>query len=665
MSDAATTLNPTVDRNRFPSLTALRAAHSELLKLHREQGDAPAVLAEIEQLIHKGRSTGALLDSEGDRWAAQSLLDYWSSLLYRAGKEPPDASLVDFDPSLAPELSDDLCPFMGLEAFREKNQNLFFGRQRLIDKLLKHLETNRLLIVVGSSGSGKSSVVLGGLLSRLLNGAIQGSQNWFYYAPLVPGSNPLATLAQRLKPANASATEWISKQVSAFKQNPNHLVQLVEQPDHQPVVLIIDQFEEVFTLCQDDEARQALIRNLLNFIQTSNSRKTLILTMRTDFESQFVRTPDLLPLFEQSYIRVTALDAGELRETIEKPAEMVGLKFEEGLVDALLADVLGEPAALPLLQFTLLKLWDNREYNRVTWEAYRRLGGGRLALAKSADEFYNSLIPEEQLTVKRILLRMVRPTEGLEVTSNRIPRKELYLSGEAHDRVDRVLDKLIQVRLVRLTEGETSDDTQVEVAHEALIRNWPRLIDWLEDERLGLRQRFRLTDAAEQWQARGKDVNALWRGGLLQDVESYEDLSHLEAEFIQESMNEQQNEQQAEESRLNRELVLLQERLEAEKTLHRARRSRAKLLRVASYIISGISIIFVYTAFQSFNNAMAVRREAEIAQFERERALFEIKRAEVASSKAKEAQQQARNGDLKLKQLKEDLNRLQQRCLSP
>ena len=300
MSDTATTLTSKTDDNRFPSLASLRSAHSELLKLHRDRGNEPEILAEIEQLIHKGRATGALLDSENDRWAAQGLLDYWSSLLYRAGQQPPDATLADFDPSLAPDLSDDLCPYMGLE----ENQNLFFGRQRLIDKLLKHLEANRLLIVLGSSGSGKSSVVLGGLLPRLIAGALPGSKNWFYYAPLVPSSEPLAALAQRLKPANVSAKEWIPQQVSAFKQNPNHLVQLVEQPDHQPVVLIIDQFEEVYTLCRNDEARQALIKNLLNFIQIPDARNTLILTMRTEFESQLGRSPDLLALSEQSRIRI-------------------------------------------------------------------------------------------------------------------------------------------------------------------------------------------------------------------------------------------------------------------------------------------------------------------------------------------------------------------------
>ncbi|MBD0346160.1 MAG: NACHT domain-containing protein, partial [Coleofasciculus sp. Co-bin14] len=334
--------------------------------------------------------------------------------------------------------------------------------------------------------------------------------------------------------------EWLQQQVESYQGDPSHLTKLSNEFGNRPSVLVVDQFEEAFTLCRDDSVRQAFIDNLISLIQSPGVRHTVILTMRTDFESQVARVPVFKDLFEQAQVRVTALDASELREAIEKPAELVGLKFEEGLVEALLQDVLGEPAALPLLQFTLLKLWDNRERNRVTWETYKRLGGGRQALARSADEFYEQLIPEEQVTVKRLLLRMVRPTEGLEVTSNRIQRKTLYQAGEARDRVDRVLDKLIQSRLVRLTEGDTPDDAQVEVAHEALVRNWPRLVNWLEDERVNLRRRWRLAAAVEDWQARGRDKSVLLRGSLLAEAQRYKDLNALEVEFIQCSVEEEQ-----------------------------------------------------------------------------------------------------------------------------
>ena len=177
---------------------------------------------------------------------------------------------------------------------------------------------------------------------------------------------------------------------------------------------------------------------------------------------------------------VEALDINELRAAIEGPAARVGLKFEEGIVDDLISTILGERAGLPLLQFTLLKLWERRQRNRVTREVYREVGNPREALERSAEAFYKSLIPEEQETAKRILLRMVRPGEGREVTSNRIRRDEVFRAGEARDRVERVLDRLIgEARLVKLTEGETEADAQIEVAHEALVRNWPRLVGWL------------------------------------------------------------------------------------------------------------------------------------------------------------------------------------------
>jgi WD40 repeat protein/energy-coupling factor transporter ATP-binding protein EcfA2 len=598
----------------FPSLASLRAAHSELLKRHRESGSTPELLAEIEKFIYRGRATGALLDTDEDRWASQSLLDYWSAILYRAEREPPDATLAEFDPALAPELDDARCPYLGLEAFREEKSNLFYGRQRLLEKLVNHLKENRLLAVIGSSGSGKSSVVLGGLLPKLKAGALSGSENWHYYSPMVPGVNPLENLARLTQPRDVNATEWLQQQVESFQKDPNHFTKPSNEFGNRPSVLVVDQFEEVFTLCRDDKVRQAFIDNLISLIQSPGVRHTVILTMRTDFESQVARVPVFKDLFEQAQVRVTALDASELREAVEKPAELVGLKFEEGLVEALLQDVLGEPAALPLLQFTLLKLWNNRERNRVTWETYKRLGGGRQALARSADEFYEQLIPEEQVTVKRILLRMVRPTEGLEVTSNRIQRKTLYQAGEARDRVDRVLDKLIQARLVRLTEGDTPDDAQVEVAHEALVRNWPRLVNWLEDERVNMRQRLRLTVAAEDWNARGRDRSALLRGLLLNEAQNYEDLNELETEFVQRSILAEREAEREEKERQQKELTLIKKALEEEQVAREQERKarqasqfRNRLIAISTVLTSGLLILTYQQA------KIAERRLMEVA----------------------------------------------------
>ncbi len=522
-----TATRPAAEPTPFPSLLSMRAVHRELLKRQREAGNTPAFMEALDDFVWRARASGTLLDRDADRQAAQSLLDYWSTRLYRLGQDLPEAILADFDPSLAPELDDRLNPYMGLEAFQLSNRGFFFGRQRFVASLVDHLKDNRLLALVGPSGSGKSSVVRAGLMSALQDGALPGSEALAYPDPIVPGSQPLVALA-RLAQAGAADGDGRVPPQAAFLKSPRQLLQLLRRD----TVVVVDQFEEVFTLTGDDRVRAAFVNNLTALAQAPEARHLVVLTMRVDFEGQAARLRDFEPLFEQALVRVTPLNAGEIREAIEEPANLVGLKFEDGIVDALINDVLGEPAALPLLQFTLLKLWEARERNRVTWGAYRRLGGGRQALANSADAFYRQLIPEEQVTAKRILLRLVRPGEGLEVTSNRVRRGSLYFKAEARDRVDRVLEKLIQARLLHQTPGEIGADDQVEVAHAALVRNWPTLIAWLEEERQHIRERHRLTTAAEQWQLRGRDPSALWRGALLEEAAHYTDLNELEAEFI-------------------------------------------------------------------------------------------------------------------------------------
>jgi WD40 repeat protein len=625
--------------SRFLSLPLLRSAHRDLLRRQREGGASPEFLVEVEAFIRRGREAGALLDVEDDRWAAQGLLDYWATFLYRAEREPPDSTLAEFDPILAPELDDAKCPYLGLDAFGEAHHALFFGRQRLVEEMVGHLEEKRLLVVVGPSGSGKSSLILAGLLPALKDGALPGSRDWRYLPAIVPGSDPPARLVRLFCPPGADASEWEHRQAEHLRQDPGHLRQLLDGEEGD-VVLVIDQFEELFTLCQYPDTTQAYLDNLLAVLQSPDVGHRLILTMRSDFEPNVARFRDFQPVFEDATVRATPLNAGELREAIEQPAQMAGLRFEEGVVDGLLQDILGEPAALPLLQFTLLKLWENRQRNRVTWETYQRLGGGRLALARSADEFYETLIPEDRVTARRLLLRLVRPGEGLEVTSNRVRRETLYQAGEARHRIDGVLDKLVQARLVRLTGAETPDDAQVEIAHEALVRNWPRLVGWLEDERENIRRRLRLTAAAEQWEALNRDSGALLRGPLLDEAGRYPDLNELETEFIQASQAEVQAEYEREIGR-QRELARTQalaeaERQRAEDQTRAASRLRwvlvalaiVSLLALAAAIVAATQLHRAQTEANARATEVAVRSTAETNARENE---------ELAASRAKEA----------------------------
>lgn len=245
------------DLVRFPSLASLRAAHSDLLQRRRDSQETHEFLVEINDFIRQGQATGALLDTDDERWATQSLLDYWANALDHAGIEPPEATLAEFDPTLAPELDDALCPYRGLDAFREGSY--FFGRQRLIETLVGCLDTQRLLAVLGPSGSGKSSLVLAGLLPALQAGALSDSQHWYYYPPMVPGPEPLASLARQIQPGGVNPAEWTTQQVEGLQHNPGHLVQLVGETSAAPAVLVVDQFEEVFTLCHDDH-RAASVR---------------------------------------------------------------------------------------------------------------------------------------------------------------------------------------------------------------------------------------------------------------------------------------------------------------------------------------------------------------------------------------------------------------------
>jgi WD40 repeat protein len=570
MNSASVFPTPNEIESGFPSLAALRAVHGDLLKQYRQDQDngmplTAQLLSNIEAFIRRGQATGALLDSEDDRWATQSLLDYWIAILYRSGFEPPEATLADFDSSLAPELDDSLCPYLGLEAFQEDDHKRFYGRQRLLDQLLQKLQESRLLAVVGSSGSGKSSVVLGGLIPSLKAGKLPGSENWHYHGSMVPGSNPLENLALLFCPECDEKSGSIEQNSEKFIQNSSYLTELLNHTDNQPSVLVIDQFEETFQLCLDEVKRQAFISNLLEVIQFPEVSHRIILTMRSDLEYRITIFSAFDSLFKDSRVTVLSLGADELREAIEKPAESVGLKFEEGLVDKLIEDFLGEDSALPLLQFTLLKFWGNRERNRISMEAYKKLGigGGRLALSNSADDFYNNdLLPEDRPTCKGIFLKMVQPTEGKEFTRSRILRRELYQSEFDRVHVEKVLTKLIEAHLVKFTKGDMSKDAQVEVAHEALLRNWSTLTQWLAEERVKLHQRYLLVAApAQRWEEKNRDPSILLRDSELKDAQKYDGLNKLESEFIAASVKAEERLKEQEKEQQERELRLIQEKL--------------------------------------------------------------------------------------------------------
>lgn len=619
----------------FLSLVTMREAHRELLEARREDGDSLTFLTAVQDFLFRGQEAGAYLDKEADREAAQSMLDYWENYLFHAGLDPNPTFLADFDITRAPEIPESKRPYVGLEAFQITDKNRFFGRSRLVQTLLQKIQEARFLAVVGPSGSGKSSVVMAGLLPALQKGSIPGSDQWRTVGPIVPGSAPLTSLARAFQTPEETADDWFMHTTTRLAKNPQYLTELADARQ-QTVVLVIDQFEELFTLCHDLEERQAFIDNIINLAQGRTYPHRVIVTMRTDYESYLNKYPLLQRLFEQGMVRVTAMAAGELREAIEGPAEAIGLKFDEGLVDQLVREILGEPAALPLLQFALLKLWQNREHNRITWNSYRKVGSVMQALANTADEVYDALIPEEKETAKRIFLRVVRPSAGLEVTRNRVPRKALYRSGEAKDRVDRVLQKLVDANLIHLTKGTSDDDDQIEVAHEALVRNWPRLVDWLNDERGRLRQRYRLANLAAEWDQRGRDPEMLIRGEVLREARLYDDLNEVEAAFVTASVAAEEALARKEEEQRQRELEQARQ-LAAEKE-----KARRRLAYLAAALV--MAVIGLVVALVLFANIASLREAADAAAIrlleeENEKLSAEATSRALASTSTVEARQ--------------------------
>jgi len=225
-----------IDANPFPSFSSLRLTHGDLLKQYRQQEDKATLLPLIVDFICRGSLTGAFLDSDEDRLAAQSILDYWSSTLYRSGCENTNATLDEFNPELSPSLDDDQCPYLGLDAFREKDANNFYGRQRLLTQLIEAFKSSRMLAVIGASGSGKSSVVLGGLIPKLKDGALPNSDRWYYYSSIVPSSNPLESWVRLIAPKEVNKVEWATQKVAQHERQRDRTFrscrQLFEQRQH-------------------------------------------------------------------------------------------------------------------------------------------------------------------------------------------------------------------------------------------------------------------------------------------------------------------------------------------------------------------------------------------------------------------------------------------------
>jgi WD40 repeat protein/DNA-binding SARP family transcriptional activator len=367
-----------------------------------------------------------------------------------------------------------VCPFKGLAAFEPEDAAYFCGRERLIAEMVARLAGSPFMGIVGPSGSGKSSALRAGLLPVLAAGVLPGSERW---TPVLlrPGEHPLREL-ERAAGERARGSRRI---------------------------VAVDQFEELFTVCRDAAERVAFVDALVAAARDPHAHSLVLVAVRADFYGRCAVYPELWRLLAANQVAVGPMRRDELRRAIELPAERAGLTVERDLTDALVADVEGEPGALPLLSTALLELWSGREGARLELAGYARAGGVRGAVARLAEDAYGRLDPGARELARGVLLRLAGEGAGDAVVRVRLRLAELDAPAQ------RVVSALADERLLTVGDGE------VEVAHEALLREWPRLRNWLDDDAEGRRLRQHLRAAAREWDAGGRDAGELYRGARL------------------------------------------------------------------------------------------------------------------------------------------------------
>ncbi|WP_189040683.1 caspase, EACC1-associated type [Micromonospora sonchi] len=427
----------------------------------------------------------------------------------------------------------DICPFQGLASFGADDARYFFGRDRLVTELVERLSAQLAadgpVMVVGPSGAGKSSLLRAGLRPSLDRGLPAAPQvrGWPHLL-FNPGEHPVRELARALGHTFGGDPQEIQ---TALTEDPQSITSYLRRPgmlaDGRRLVLVIDQFEELFTLCVDERQREVFVEGLAaactRTAEADDPPAVVILGLRADFYGHCGQYPALVDALREAQVLVSPMTTGELRDVIEKPAYLAGLALEPGLVDLLLRDLRaggpGAGPALPLLSHALLSTWQKRVGRTLTMAGYEAAGGIWDAVARTAEGTHDRLDEDGRVVLRRVLLRMVRLGDDAEDSRRRVPLTEFHEDGPA---APTVLDALVQARLV------TVDSETAELSHDALLRAWPRLKDWIEADRAGLLVRQRLHEAAEAWERDGHDPDALYRGVRLDAAQQwFEEFGHV------------------------------------------------------------------------------------------------------------------------------------------
>jgi len=447
---------------------------------------------------------------------------------------PTDVLIKAWD-QLIPQRN--ICPYQSLSAFQEEDAQFFFGRDRFKAQLLEAVETKQLVTVIGPSGSGKSSLVFAGLIPSLIK---QG--NWLI-SDFRPKSDPFfelsATSVCLLEPEIKEPEQLIhaGRLKQEFQEGRLSVQQVVERilekNPGKKLLLVVDQFEELYTLCKDEKQQQSFLDQLLSVVRCTPNF-AVVLTLRADFLEYALSYRPFADAIPEADQMLGPMNLEELREAIEKPIENLAM-IESGLTERILEDVKQEPGNLPLLEFTLTLLWEKKEYGWLTHRAYDEVGGVEKALAKYAEEQYQKLSEEDQQCTKRVLIQLVRPGEETQDTRRLATRSEV-----GHDNWD-LVKRLADDRLVVTGRDDATGEETVEVVHEALIREWDRLQKWIDTERSFRLWQERARIAYRKWRDANQREDALLHGIHLAEAEGWlqrrtEEISPRQQDFIKQSI---------------------------------------------------------------------------------------------------------------------------------
>jgi DNA-binding SARP family transcriptional activator/WD40 repeat protein len=488
-----------------------------------------------------------------------------------------------------------VCPYKGLAPFGATDAEYFCGRERLVAELIAKVAVDGFVGIVGASGSGKSSLAAAGLFPALAAGALPGSDRWPSLL-IRPGTDPIGALCSGLSPLAGVPAVELRRQLD---RDPAELLTIagrtIDAGGHSQrrLVLLVDQFEEVFAAGSAADARGKFIDALLQASADRDSPLVVIVALRADFYGFCAQHEALARALTDSQVLVAAMTDAELRRAVVEPALRAGLSVEDGLAETICEDAAGEPGALPLVSTALLETWVRRSNDTLTVAGYADAGGVHGAVARLADGVYDATDETGRAITRRIFLRLADPEGATDDVRRRARRDEVATT----DAEQQLLTQLVNRRLVTATE-----DT-VEVAHEALLREWPRLRGWLAEGREGRRLHRQLADAAATWDAEGRDEAGLYRGTRLQAAldtaaASPEDLTLLERSFLTASADEADRQLAEQQARADREA--------------RGRR-RARL------VAAGLAVALVFAA-SAGGYAIIKQRQADSRQRQAQRA---------------------------------------------